>query len=107
MLFQNVLRDFMKLTHNKSGSERGTLQDWTTARVYLWDNNQPLPLYHLRMCRLPSNTRRKLADSLNSREGRDLNKHTPHLCPTTSHMHILKTNTTVPLTVRDMFRNLL
>ena len=60
------------------------------------------------MCKLPSNTHRKQGDSLNSREGRDLSKHTPHPCLTTSrHTHILRINTTVHLTVLDMFRSLL
>jgi len=74
------------------------------ARVYLWDNRRQHLLYHHRMCRLPSNTPRKRVD--NSREGRDLSKHIPHLCLTTSHMHTLRINTMVLLTALDTFRNL-
>jgi len=77
-----------------------------TARVYLWDNRQHHPRYHPRMYRLPSNIHRKRG-GLNSREGRDLSKHTPHPCPTISHTHILRINTMVPLTVLDTSHNLL
>ena len=78
-----------------------------TAKVYLWDNSRHQPIYHLRMYRLPSNIRRKQADSPNNQEGRDLSsKHILHPCPITSHMHILRISTTVLLTVLDTFHNL-
>jgi hypothetical protein len=76
-----------------------------TAKVYLWDNSRHQPIYHLRMYRLPSNIRRKQADSPNNREGRDLSKHIRHPCLITSHTHILRISTTALLTVLDTFNN--
>ena len=76
------------------------------AKVYLWDNSRHQPIYHHRMYRLPSNIRRKQADSPSNREGRDLNKHIPHPCLITSHTHILRISTTALLTVLDTFHNL-
>jgi len=77
-----------------------------TAKIYLWDNSRHQPIYRLRMYRLPSNIRRKQADSHNNREDRDLSKHIPHPCPITSNPHILRISTMVLLTVLDTFHNL-
>jgi len=77
-----------------------------TAKIYLWDNSRHQPIYRLRMYRLPSNIRRKQADSPNNQEGRDLSKHIPHPCLIISHTHIHRISTMVLLTVLDTSHNL-
>jgi len=78
-----------------------------TAKFYLWDSSRHQPIYRLQMYRLPNNIRHKQADSPNNREGRDLSKHIPHPCLTTTQTHILRISTMVLLTVLDTFHNLL